>query len=104
VNYGLWPTEPHFDLYLPRVRFFFHEHARKIGIWAWAFVISPYLGPFLSAIISNYKPWRTDFWIDFLFIGLALTFVTLLGTPPPPPPLRPPSPRLLAFRCPSAEG
>jgi len=60
-------------------RFFFHEHARKIGIWAWAFVISPYLGPFLSAIIANYKPWRTSFWIDFLIVGLALTFVTLLG-------------------------
>ena len=60
-------------------RFFFHEHARKIGIWAWAFVISPYLGPFLSAIISNYKPWRTSFWIDFMIVGLALTFVTVLG-------------------------
>lgn len=60
-------------------RFFFHEHARKIGIWAWAFVISPYLGPFLSAIISNFKPWRTSFWIDFLIVGLALTFVTFLG-------------------------
>jgi hypothetical protein len=60
-------------------RFFFHEHARKIGIWAWAFVISPYLGPFLSAIISNYKPWRTSFWIDFLIVGLAVVFVTFLG-------------------------
>jgi len=60
-------------------RFYFHEHTRKIGIWAWAFVISPYLGPFLSAIISNFKPWRTSFWIDFLIVGLALTFVTFLG-------------------------
>jgi MFS family permease len=68
------------QLLTPHFRFFFHEHARKIGIWAWAFVISPYLGPFLSAIISNYKPWRTSFWIDFLIVGLALTFVTFLGS------------------------
>ena len=60
-------------------RFFFHEYARKIGIWAWAFIIAPYLGPFLSAIISNYKPWRTSFWIDFMIVGLALSFVTFLG-------------------------
>jgi len=60
-------------------RFFFHEHARKIGIWAWAFVISPYLGPFLSAIISNFKSWRDSFWIDFMIVGLALFFVTFLG-------------------------
>jgi len=73
----------------PTPRFFFHEHARKIGIWAWAFVISPYLGPFLSAIISNYKPWRTSFWIDFLIVGLALAFVTFLGTHPPVPPSLP---------------
>jgi MFS family permease len=59
--------------------FFFHEHARKIGIWAWAFVISPYLGPFLSAIISNFKSWRVSFWIDFMIVGLALFFVTFLG-------------------------
>jgi len=66
----------------PAFRFFFHEHARKIGIWAWAFVIAPYLGPFLSAIISNYKPWRTSFWIDFMIVGLALFFVTFLGKCP----------------------
>jgi MFS family permease len=59
--------------------FFFHEHARKIGIWAWAFVISPYLGPFLSAIIANFQPWQTSFWIDFMIIGMALCFVTFLG-------------------------
>src|SRR5205085_11742040 len=70
------------DIVNPAFRCFFHEHARKIGIWAWAFVISPYLGPFLSAIISNYKPWRTSFWIDFMIVGLALVFVTFLGTSP----------------------
>jgi len=62
-----------------RDRFFFHEHARKIGIWASAFIISPYLGYFLSSIISTYKSWRTTFWIDFMIIGLALAFVTFFG-------------------------
>ena len=61
------------------IRFFFHEHARKIGIWAWAFVTSPFLGPFLSAVISNYESWRFAFWIEFTIVGMALTFVTFLG-------------------------
>jgi len=75
----LYPRHVHLIRSRLTNRFFFHEHARKIGIWAWAFVISPYLGPFLSAIISNFKSWRTTFWIDFLIVGLAVTFVTLLG-------------------------
>jgi MFS family permease len=60
-------------------RFFFHEHARKIGIWGMAFVISPFLGPFLSGIISNSESWRVTFWIEFMIVGLALTYVALLG-------------------------
>ena len=28
--------------------FFFHEHARKIGLWAWLYLLSPYLGKFHS--------------------------------------------------------
>jgi MFS family permease len=67
-----------FSIYVVHLRFFFHEHARKIGIWAWAFVISPYLGPFLSAIIANFESWRTSFWINFLVVGLAVVFVALL--------------------------
>jgi MFS family permease len=31
--------------------FFFHEQARKIGIWVALFILSPYLGPFFSNFI-----------------------------------------------------
>lgn len=30
--------------------YFFHEHARKIGIWVCIFLASPYFGPFLCAL------------------------------------------------------
>jgi len=77
---GLFTTAPQvIGLSFIRDMFFFHEHARKIGIWASAFIISPYLGSFLAAIISNYKSWRIAFWIDFTIIGLALILVTFLG-------------------------
>ena len=77
---GLFTTAPQcIGLSFIHDMFFFHEHARKIGVWAWAFVISPYLGPFLSAIISNFKSWRDSFWIDFMIVGMALCFVTFLG-------------------------
>ena len=66
-------------LFLAYVRFFFHEYARKIGIWVGAFIISPYLGAFLSTIISNYNSWRLSFWINFMIVGLAFTLVTILG-------------------------
>jgi len=77
---GLFTTAPQvIGLSFIHDMFFFHEHARKIGVWVCAFVISPYLGPFLATVISNHKPWRTTFWIDFMIIGLALVFVTFLG-------------------------
>jgi predicted MFS family arabinose efflux permease len=77
---GLFTTAPQvIGISFIHDMFFFHEHARKIGIWASAFVISPYLGSFLATVISNYLPWRTTFWIDFMIIGLALMVVTFLG-------------------------
>lgn len=72
------PPLNHCSLIMADCRFFFHERTRKIAIWACAFIISPYLGHFLSAIVLNYKSWRTSFWVDFLITGLALTFVTFL--------------------------
>jgi len=37
--------------------FFFHERARKINIWAAFFVMSPYMGPLLTAFMMTTKPW-----------------------------------------------
>ena len=57
--------------------FFFHEHARKIGIWTAMFLASPYFGPlFANFIISGTGWWRGVYWLLF---GLGcLNLVALL--------------------------
>ncbi|KAJ9502160.1 hypothetical protein H2202_002224 [Exophiala xenobiotica] len=59
--------------------FFFHEHARKIGIWAGTFIFSPYLGPFLSGIINNYCGWRVSTWVCVAMQGVGVILVILLA-------------------------
>lgn len=46
--------------------FFFHEHARKIGIWVSAFILSPYLSPFFgNFMLAAGISWRAVFWLVF---------------------------------------
>ncbi|KIW84767.1 hypothetical protein Z517_00155 [Fonsecaea pedrosoi CBS 271.37] len=53
--------------------FFFHEHARKIGIWAAIFLTGPYLGPpFGNFIIAG-----TGGYIGCLWLGFACCCVNL---------------------------
>ncbi|OBT97709.1 hypothetical protein VE01_05026 [Pseudogymnoascus verrucosus] len=58
--------------------FFFHEHARAIGIWAWAFVESPFIGPLISSIVANFRPWQDAFWVCTAMTGLACILVIML--------------------------
>lgn len=51
------------------------EHARKIGIWAGAFIFSPYLGPFLSGILSTHTTWRNTQWLNAAMIGLGAILI-----------------------------
>jgi MFS family permease len=55
------------------------EHARKIGIWIWAVVFSPYIGPFLSSLIAEYTDWRVSVWVLFGFFGLANILVVFFA-------------------------
>jgi len=46
--------------------FFFHEHAKKIGIWTAVFLASPYFGPlFANFIIAGTGSWRDVYWLVF---------------------------------------
>ncbi|KAH0843811.1 MFS transporter [Fonsecaea pedrosoi] len=48
--------------------FFFHEHARKIGIWISLYFISPYIGPMCGSFVVAYtNGWRNPFWLSFGF-------------------------------------
>ena len=58
--------------------FFFHEHARKIGLWAALFLLSPYCGPFFSNfIIAGTGSWRAVFWLVFAVCTLDLALIIL---------------------------
>lgn len=50
--------------------FFFHEHARKIGLWAAVFLIAPYGGPlFGNFIVGQTGNWRYVQWLPFAVGG-----------------------------------
>ena len=57
--------------------FYFHEHAKKIGIWTSLFLASPYCGPlFGNFIISGTGSWKNVFWMVF---GLGCFDLILIG-------------------------
>jgi predicted MFS family arabinose efflux permease len=58
--------------------FFFHEHARKIGIWTSLFLTSPYWGLLLANfILAGTGSWRDVFWLYFGLSCLNLLLVVL---------------------------
>ena len=59
--------------------FFFHERARKINIWAFTFLIGPYLGPFISAFLVEKIAWRLVFGVLCGFYGLSVLLIVLFG-------------------------
>lgn len=59
--------------------FFFHEHARKIGIWVATIILSPYLGPFLANfIIAGTHQWRPVLWLVLAMCCADLIFIILI--------------------------
>ena len=59
--------------------FFFHERARKVNIWAFCFLLGPYLGPFISSFIAQKLNWRENFGVLAGFYGFSVLMVVLLG-------------------------
>ena len=58
--------------------FYFHEHARKIGLWAWLFLLSPYFGPCLgNFILAGTGNWRNVFWMVFGVVAFDLVLIIL---------------------------
>ncbi|KAH7061955.1 major facilitator superfamily domain-containing protein [Paraphoma chrysanthemicola] len=58
--------------------FFFHEHARKIGLWASMYIASPYMGPlFANFIVDATGDWRIVFWLCTAVCGLQLVLILL---------------------------
>lgn len=58
--------------------FFFHEHARKIGIWTALFLASPYFGPlFANFIIAGTGSWQNVYWLIFSVGCLNILLIVL---------------------------
>jgi MFS family permease len=58
--------------------FFFHERARKIGLWASLYIASPYIGPcFSSFVVAGTQNWRNVFWLCVGVCALQLCFILL---------------------------
>jgi MFS family permease len=56
--------------------FFFHEQARKIGIWTAVFLASPYFGPlFANFILAGTGSWRNVYWLIFAICCLNLILI-----------------------------
>lgn len=67
--------------------FFFHEHARKIGIWVAFFIVSPYLSPLFAYFIlsgtGDNSPaggdWRAVIFLTFGIVCLDLVLIVLFA-------------------------
>ncbi|KAL8727241.1 MAG: hypothetical protein Q9181_005788 [Wetmoreana brouardii] len=57
--------------------FFFHEHARKINIWSAFIIVSPYMGPLLSAFMLTHLHWRWAFWVLTIQTSLCMLGIAL---------------------------
>ena len=66
-------------LYFINDIFFAHEHARKINIWSFFIILSPYLGPLITAFIISKYAWPWAFWLLTLMTGLCLIAIATLA-------------------------
>lgn len=58
--------------------FFFHEHAKKIGIWTSCFIISPYAGPLLANfVLRGTNNWRAAYWMVFALGCLVMVLIVI---------------------------
>ncbi|RVX69044.1 hypothetical protein B0A52_06757 [Exophiala mesophila] len=60
--------------------FFFHEHARKIGIWYAIYISSPFLAPmFANFIVGTTGQWHTIFWCVLAWAGALICMILAFG-------------------------
>lgn len=65
-------------LTLVKDMFYFHQHARKIGIWASMFLLAPYLGGGLANfMVGGTGQWRPVMWVCAALGLLALIMIAL---------------------------
>ena len=58
--------------------FFFHEQARKIGIWTLMFLVAPYFGPMFANFIlaGTNNHWQNVLWV--VFAGACFSLMAMI--------------------------
>lgn len=65
-------------LTLVKELFFFHQHARKLGIWASMFLLAPYLGGcFGNFMVGTMGTWRPVMWLCAAQMLTTMVFIIL---------------------------
>ncbi|KAF8678420.1 Major Facilitator Superfamily [Rhizoctonia solani] len=64
-------------LYFIKDIFFWHQEARKVNIWTFSFVVSPFLGPFLFGFLVERQTWRWAYGIGCIYSGIILLLIVL---------------------------
>lgn len=60
--------------------FFFHEHARKIGIWYTIFIAAPFFSPFLgNFMVGTLGTWQPIFWLVFACTANLVLLILVFG-------------------------
>ena len=60
--------------------FFFHEHARKIGIWYAIFICAPFMSPMLgNFIMGTLGNWRVVFWLVVAWSAFLVCMILVFG-------------------------
>ncbi|KPM42937.1 hypothetical protein AK830_g3620 [Neonectria ditissima] len=56
--------------------FFFHERARKIGLWALLYIASPFWGPLVgNFILGGTNSWENVFWVCVAVCGVDMILI-----------------------------
>ncbi|KAH6642757.1 major facilitator superfamily domain-containing protein [Boeremia exigua] len=74
---GLFLTAPQtISIAFLKDMFFFHERAKKIGVWSTLYISSPYIGPcFANFLVDATGNWKHVFWLNSGVIALQLIFI-----------------------------
>ena len=59
--------------------YYFHEHPRIINIAESGIMVSPYVGPLLTAFLVYYVGWRWSYWLYLIIVSLGALLVVLFG-------------------------
>ncbi|KAF8531347.1 MFS general substrate transporter [Gautieria morchelliformis] len=93
-------------LYVVTDLFPFHLQARKLNMWTFGFIISPFLSPFAFGFLVARTTWRWAYGIGSIYSGLVLLLIvlfmeeTMYDRPPLPSPSGPsPAPFTFAHRA-----